>query len=63
MNIISSVENPDTVNFACSKLDPKYIGKNHQHILTGELQKIFNIKFKKKTFSKNHKYRDPVNLS
>ena len=39
------VENPNTVLCACSKFDIKCFGKNHQHIVTDDLEIIFDDKF------------------
>ena len=56
------LENANTVPCACSKFDPKYIDKNHQHILTGDLGKICNALLKK-LVSKGPTYRKLVNIS
>ena len=52
LNITYFVENSKTVPYACSKFIPKYIDKNHQHILAGDLGLISNAKLKKKMFPK-----------
>ena len=46
------MKNPNTVLCSCSKFDQKYIDKNHQHILTSDLEIISSAKFKKKLFLK-----------
>ena len=46
LNIQSFVENPNTVPCVCSKFDPRYIDKSHQHILTGDLKTVSNARLK-----------------
>ena len=46
------MENPNTVPCVCSKFDPKYIDKNHEHILTRDIEIISSAKLKKNVFPK-----------
>ena len=46
LNITSFAENYNTVPCACSKFDPSYIDRNHQHILTGDLGIISRLNLK-----------------
>ena len=48
LNITYLQKNSNTVLCACSKFDPKYTDKNHQHILTDDIRIISNAKLKKK---------------
>ena len=55
-------KNNDSINCCCSQYDDKFLNKDRNHILTGNLQIVKNNKLRK-LFSKGPKFREPAKIN